>query len=123
MNVTPIMHFPPGGSGALHPFVTLYGLTPPLSPSIKTVTPGFFLLPLGLLTVTFLGPLELPTITVPKFSDFGLIFSLTGTGVGVAVGVAVAVAVGVAVLVAVAVAVALTSPECQLQSWSRLSSQ
>jgi len=55
-NVTPIVHFPPADSGASQPFVTLNGLPPPLSPSINTVRPGFFLLPLGLLTVTFLGP-------------------------------------------------------------------
>src|ERR1039457_5563378 len=91
LNVTPIVHFAAGASGASQPFVALYGLTAPLDPSINTVRPGFFLLPLGLLTVMFFGPLDEPTVTVPKFSDAGLIFSLTSTGVGVAVGVAAAV--------------------------------
>ena len=108
LNVTPIVHFAAGASGASQPFVALYGLTAPLDPSINTVRPGFFLLPLGLLTVMFFGPLDEPTVTVPKFSDAGLIFSLTSTGVGVAVGVAAAVGVGVvAVAVAVGVEVAV----------------
>ncbi len=77
LKVTPIVHVAPGASGASHPFVAMYGLTAPLEPCINTVRPGFFLLPLGLLTVTFLGPFSLPRFTVPKFSDFGLIFSLT----------------------------------------------
>jgi len=55
-NVTPIVHFLPAANGASQPFVTVNGLTAPLYPSINTVMPGFFLLPLGLLTVTFLGP-------------------------------------------------------------------
>ena len=104
-NVTEILQLPPGGSGAVHPFVTLNGSSAPVSPCISAGTPGVFLLPLGLLTVIVLGPLLLPTFTVPKFSDGGWIFSLTCTGVGVAVGVAVDVAVAVAVGVDVGVAV------------------
>ena len=104
-NVTEIVHFPPGGSGATQPFVTLNGSPTPSTPPMSTVIPGFFLLPSGLLTVIFFGPLRPPIFTVPKFNDVGLIFSLTATGVGVDVGVAVAVAVWVAVGVAVAVAV------------------
>src|ERR1039457_7448297 len=53
LNVTPIVHVAAGASGASQPFVTVNGLPPPLSPSITTVRPGFFLLPLGLLTVMF----------------------------------------------------------------------
>jgi hypothetical protein len=62
----------------------------------------------------FFGPLDEPTVTVPKFSDAGLIFSLTSTGVGVAVGVAAAVGVAVvavAVAVGVEVAVAMDGAE------------
>lgn len=106
-NVTPIVHSAPGANGALQPLATMKGLSAPLRPSTNTVMPGFFLLPLGLRTLIFLGPFSPPTITVPKFSVSGLIFSLTGTGVGVAVGVEVAVAVVVDVAVAVAVAVAV----------------
>jgi len=108
VNVTPILHFPPADSGASQSLlVTLNGLLAGLVPSITTVIPGFFLLPLGLLTVMFFGPLDDSSFTVPKFSDAGLIFSLTGTAVGVAVGVAVTVGVDVAVAVAVAVAVSV----------------
>src|SRR5208282_5013476 len=53
VKVTPIVHFAPGGSGALQLLVSLNGLTAPLTPSISTVTPSFFLLLLGLVTVTF----------------------------------------------------------------------
>ena len=56
-NTTAMLQFPPGGSGALQPLVTVNGLPAPLTPSISTVIPGFFWLPLGLLTVTFRGPL------------------------------------------------------------------
>jgi len=55
--ITEIVHFPPGGSGATQPFVTLNGSPTPSIPLISTVIPGFFLLPSGLLTVIFLGPL------------------------------------------------------------------
>jgi hypothetical protein len=53
LNVTPIVHFPPGGSGELQPSSTLNGATAPLTPSINTGEPDFFL---GLLTVIFAGP-------------------------------------------------------------------
>jgi len=107
VNVTSIVHSPPGSNGESQPLVAPYGLTVPLIPSINTVMPCFFLPLLGLVTVTLLGPLELPTVTLPNFSDAGLIVSLTGTDVGVAVGVGVAVAVAVEVVVAVAVTVAV----------------
>src|SRR5271156_4589854 len=113
VNVTSIEHFAPGASGPSQPLVTLYGLTAPVTPSINTVIPGFFFLPLGLLTATLFSRLS-PIFTVPNFNDAGLISSFTGTAVGVAVGEAVAVAVRVTVAVAlgvfvvVAVGVAVT---------------
>jgi hypothetical protein len=102
--VTAIVQCEPGASGPLQPFVTLKSVpATPLTPPISTVAPDFF----GFVTLIFLGPLCLPTFTVPKFRDEGLIFSLTGTGVGVGVAVAVAVMVAVGVEVAVAVDVAV----------------
>lgn len=106
VNVTSIEHFAPGASGPSQPLVTLYGPTTPPTPSINTVIPGFFFLPLGLLTATLFCRLS-PTVTVPNFNDAGLILSFTGTAVGEALGVAVAVAVRVAVAVAVGVMVAV----------------
>jgi hypothetical protein len=78
---------------------TLNQTPSPSSPSMTTVRPGFFLLPLALVTLTF-SSLELPSFTLSKLIDLGLISSLTGTGVGegVAVGVAVTVVVGVALM-------------------------
>ena len=73
--MTPIVHLAPGTSAPSHQFATLNGLTAALIPPIKTVRPCFFLPPLGLLTVTFLGPLCLPTSTVPKRNVVGLILA------------------------------------------------
>lgn len=56
-NVTEILQLLPGGSGAVHPFVTLNGSSAPATPCMSTARPGCFFPPLGLLTVTFLGPL------------------------------------------------------------------
>jgi hypothetical protein len=100
MKVTSRLHFAPASSIAGQLPVVALKSDPAESPSITTGKPILCLVPLGFETLTC-RVFDPPTVTEPKLSVLGLIFSLTGTGVSVAVGVGVSVAVAVAVAVAV----------------------
>jgi hypothetical protein len=99
MKVTSTLHFAPAASIAGQLPAVALNSGPTESPSISTGMPVLCLVPLGFETLTCCV-FDPPTLTEPKSSVLGLIFSLTGTGVSVAVGVGVSVAVAVAVAVA-----------------------